>query len=230
MIPLGDEKLDALISSMALPADPTVLDINCDKGELLIRVLESYGGSGQGVTPNPLFLSGARAEAATRLRMGQIEWLTGEAYELEIEQLSYDAVMCLRDQPYGGTRETLAKLWAFVPSGGVVVYGDYYWRQENPPYDYLEAIGCGPETYLTHQGLFDAALAETFTPLYSVSASREEFDHLEWTSVRSVERYVRANPFDDEARAMKERIRGWRDAYTKWGRDHLGYAAMLLLK
>ena len=39
--------------------------------------------------------------------------------------------------------------------------------------------------------------------------------------------HVRANPHDPDAQAMLERIRPWREAYLRWGRDTLGFGLYL---
>ena len=47
---------------------------------------------------------------------------------------------------------------------------------------------------------------------------------------RLVERYARNNPDDPDCPAMVTRIRRWRDAYLRWGRDTLGFGLYLFQK
>ena len=44
---------------------------------------------------------------------------------------------------------------------------------------------------------------------------------------RSIERYAGEQPDDPDVPAMLKRIRRWRDAYLRWGRDTLGFAVYL---
>ena len=47
---------------------------------------------------------------------------------------------------------------------------------------------------------------------------------------RSVERYAREQPDDPDVGTMLDRARRWRDAYLRWGRDALGFAAYLFYR
>ena len=64
----------------------------------------------------------------------------------------------------------------------------------------------------------------------SVTASVDEWDEYEWKYCRSVERYARERPEDADVPQMLERIRRWRDAYLRFGRDTLGFAIYLFYR
>lgn len=58
--------------------------------------------------------------------------------------------------------------------------------------------------------------------------SLEEWDAYEDQYSRNVEDYVRANPRDPDAESIPPRIRSWREAFLRWGRDTLGFGLYLL--
>jgi hypothetical protein len=66
--------------------------------------------------------------------------------------------------------------------------------------------------------------------MHATTASLDEWDEYEWKYSRAIERYLREQPDDPDAKAMRERSRRWRDAYLKWGRDVLGFAVYLFYR
>ena len=64
----------------------------------------------------------------------------------------------------------------------------------------------------------------------AVTASVDECDEYQWTYSRSIDRYAREQPDDPDVPVMLERSRKLRDAYLRWGRDTLGFAAYLFYR
>lgn len=227
--PIGAAKLDRAIDLLELPAEPQVLDLAATNGEVLIRILEQYGGSARAVEQNPIYLARLHAEAATRVPDSPIELVDADPYELDLPNDAHDLVVCIDAAPFGDLPETIRRTWALVRSGGVVLLGQRFWVREPHP-DYLELLGVGPDTYCTHADLVALAVSEGFTPLYAVTSSVDEMDHHEGMAIRAIERFLRASPGDTHAAAFRERVRRWRDGYLKWGRDTLAFGLYVLLK
>jgi SAM-dependent methyltransferase len=230
LCPMPRSRVEYLVEAMALKRDARVLDLAAGKGELFIRILERYGCSGDAVEPSPLFQAAMRAEVRNRLEPDRVKLIEQEPFELEFEPESYDAVVCLASRPFGDLRETFARSWAMVRTGGLLLLGEWHWNDSELEYDYLEALGCSEDTYLTHDDLIALAAREDFTPMYAGTASRQDIDHYEGQTMLAVERWLRANPGDPIAPAVRERARKWRDAYLKWGRYELGFGMYLFLK
>ena len=228
--PLSQSKLDYVVDLLGLRADARVLDLAAGKGELFIRVLERYGCAGEAIDPSPLFQAAMRAEASSRLEEGRATLIEADPYEVEVEPDRYDLVMCLGAHPYGNLSETMTRAWALVRSGGMFLFADWHWLASEPSADYIDFLGCGVDTYETHEGLVALGQKEAFTPMYLTTASRDEIDHYESQANWSIERWLRANPGDARALAVRERSRKWRDAYLQWGRRDLGYGLYLFLK
>lgn len=231
LCPLSPEKLDIVLELLALKQGARVLDLAAGKGELFLRVLERYGDStGDAIEPSPLFQAYMRAEAGHRLDDGRARLIEAEAYEFEVESESYDLIICMANRPYGDLRETFARCWAMVRTGGQLLLGEYHWTDDEPEPDYIDFLGCGPDSYSTHDGVVQLGVKEDFTPLYQATATRDEIDHYESLGTLSAERWLRSNPGDQYAGPIRERARAWRDAYLKWGRFELGFGVYLFLK
>lgn len=230
LCPMTRSRIEYVVESMALKPDARVLDLAAGKGELFIRILERFGCGGDAIEPSPLFQAAMRAEVANRLDPEKVKLIEQEPFELEFEPESFDAVVCLASRPFGDLRETFARSWAMVRTGGLLLLGEWHWNDSELDYDYLESLGCSEETYLTHDDLIALAVKEDFTPMYAGTASRQDIDHYESQTMLAVERWLRANPGDPFAAAIRERARKWRDAYLKWGRYELGFGLYLFLK
>jgi hypothetical protein len=130
---------------------------------------------------------------------------------------------------YGNYHAALRGLTRLVRDGGQLLVGEGYWRRPPDP-AYLNFLGAGTDNYLDHAGNIAVGVEEGLTPLYACVSSQDDWDHYEGLYGRAVERYVRAHPDDADAEEMRQRIRQWRDAYYRWGRDTLGFGLYLFQK
>jgi ubiquinone/menaquinone biosynthesis C-methylase UbiE len=230
LCPLSRHKIDTVIELLALRPGAKVLDLAAGKGELFLRVLERYQAGGDAIEPSPLYQAQLRAEVAGRVPPESVRLIEGEAYELEVDNESYDLIICLANRPYGDLRETFARAWAMVRTGGQLLVGEWHWSDDEPNPDYIDFLGCGEDAYCTHDQIVTLGVKEDFTPIYQTTATRDEIDHYEGLSTLAAERWLRGNPGDPHASAVRERSRKWRDAYLKWGRYELGFGLYLFLK
>ena len=91
----------------------------------------------------------------------------------------------------------------------------------------LAALGAKPSEFTSHAGNVAAGIEEGLVPLYSRVSSDDEWDHYEGLYARAVERHLAAHPGDPDHTAMRDKIRGWREAYLEWGRETLGFGYYL---
>jgi hypothetical protein len=230
LFPLPKTKLDTVIELLGLDGNARVLDLAAGKGEQFLRILERYRCRGDAVEPSPLYQAFMRAEVAQRLQPEQARLIESEAYEFEVESESYDLILCFANRPFGDLRETFARAWAMVHTGGQLLLGEYHWMDDEPDPDYIDFLGCGEDAFSTHEDVVALGVKEDFTPTYQTTATRDEIDHYESLSTLAAERWLRGNPGDAHAAAVRERARKWRDAYLKWGRYELGFGLYLVLK
>ena len=228
--PISAWKLDHMISLLDLPPGARVLDVGCGKADLLMRVAERWGAHAVGVDSNGEFLAEARAHAFDRGIAGSLELHEMEMSKFDAAPASFDAVCCVgAAHAFGDQAKALKALAALLEPGGKLILGDGYWKKK-PEAAYLKVLGAKADEMTEHDGNVAAIVKAKLVPLYSVAANQDEFDHYEGMYARAVEMHLREKPDDPDAEAMAERIRKWRDAYFKWGRETLGFGMYLALK
>jgi hypothetical protein len=126
----------------------------------------------------------------------------------------------------GGVAAICATLAQWTRPGGHVLIGDGFWARVPAP-EYLAHLEATVDEFRDHRGNVRAGVDAGLIPLHAVVASPDEWDDYEWKYSRSIERYAVEQPADPDVPAMLERIRRWRDAYLRWGRDTLGFGIYL---
>lgn len=228
--PISIEKLEHLFALLDLPAEARVVDIGCGKAEMLLRLIGRFGCTAIGVDTNPHFLAEARGRAFDQGVSGQLELLEGDVTKMKLATEAFDAALCVgATHAYGDLAACLKGLRALVRPGGKIIVGEGLWIQK-PDLAYLKALGAKLTDYTDHAGNVAAGIAEKLVYLYSAVADQDDFDHYEGLYNRAVETWCLENPRDPDVAAARERIRGWREAYLKWGRDTLGFGVYLFQK
>ena len=126
-----------------------------------------------------------------------------------------------------GSPAQLSSLAGLVRPGGLVLYGDGYWRRE-PTREYLEALGASRDELEDYAGAIRRATDLGLTPLYAVTASVDDFDRYEWSWSLNGERYAAENPDEPGVGDFLDWIRAGRRRYVELGgRDTLGFGLFL---
>jgi SAM-dependent methyltransferase len=209
--PIGEAKIERLLG--LLPPLRTVLDVGAGKGELLKRLrasgvaLELH----EDVAPKP---------------RGRLQVVIGDAKRYEPGR-TFDAGFCIAaTHALGGYLPTLKKLSRWVKPGGFIAVGEGYWLKR-PARGYLKVLEATSRDYGTHEQNIARAEALGLTAWWSATASADEWDEYEWSYSGSIERFAVEHPRDPDVAAMVRRIRAWRRARLKWGRDTLGFGLYL---
>jgi len=228
--PISLEKLDRVLGLLDLAPGARVLDVGCGKGEMLIRLIERFEVRGVGVDLNAEFLDEARARAAARVPAADLTLLETPFEEFDHAPGSFDAALCVGStHACGGYAKALRALARAVRPGGPLVVGEGYWKRDPDP-GYLSVLGAARDEMSDHAGNVAAGIEQGLTPLYSVTGSDDDWDHYEGLYARAIERFAAEHPDDPDCDAMLTRIRRWRDAYLRWGRDTLGFGFYLFRK
>lgn len=225
--PISTTKADRVLGLIDLGPDDLVLDAGCGKGEMLIRLLERTGARGVGVDMHPGSLAEASRRAAGRVPPASIAWIESRLADYAITPGAFAAALCIGStHAFGDARATLLALRRAVRPGGTILIGEGYWRRE-PPEGYLRALDARREEFTDHAGNAELGESLGLITLYTCASSHDEWDHYEGLYARAVERFTVANPDDPDAEAMTDRIRAWKAAYLRWGRDTLGFGLYL---
>lgn len=231
--PISDEGVDDLIAAMDLAPGARVLDIACGAGELLVRLAERCGASGIGVDVMGEALDRARAKAAARVPEAGLAFVRadGAAFEPEGGE-TFDAV-CLVGASWiwKGYLGTLRALVRWLKPGGVMLFGEPYWRVHPPPAEYCEADGgFTAESFTTLDGIREAAAGEGLRIVYMLGSTERDWDRYEMLQARAADRWMRSNPDHPDLAALREATDRDRWLYLRWGRHALGFAQFVLRK
>ena len=225
--PMPIAKMELVIDLLDLPAGGRVADFGAGKAELSIRLIERYGVQVTAIERASAFVEEARQRAAGRVPATALMLHEGDAAAVRIEPGSLDLAVCIgATEVHGGYAATLAALRSLVRPGGRVLVGEGYWKREPPP-EYLVAIGAAAEEFASHADNVAAGVALDLLPAHAVTASEDDWDDYEWRHALAVERWASAHPDDPDKETLLARIRSWRDAYLRWGRDALGFGLYL---
>ncbi len=222
--------METLFSLLDLSAGASVVDIGTGNAEVLIRLVELYDVKAVGVERSPVALQAAREQIVARVPHQSIELRDVDASTLQLSKEQFDVAVCIgASEVFGGYAGTLQTLAQSVRSGGQIVVGELYWKQEPTP-DYLTTLGILSEEYTTHANNVAIGVEQGLIPLFALVTNDDEWDQYEWWRIRAIERYAQEQPDDPDVPTLVERIRWWRDMYLRWGRDTLGFALYLFRK
>jgi SAM-dependent methyltransferase len=228
--PLSSEKVDRVLGLLELSPGQRVLDVGCGKAEMLVRLVTRFGARAVGVDINERFLDEANAKAAVKVPRQSLELLHASIHSIPVAPESFDVALCVGStHAYGSYRAALSALQRAVGPGGRILLGEGYWKREPDP-EYLAALDATRDDFTDHAGNVSAGLDAGLISLYSCVSSEDEWDHYEGLYARAIERYAIANPDDPDRAEMLERIRRWRAAYLRWGRETLGFGLYLFAK
>lgn len=225
--PIGAETMERVMGMLDLPPGARIFEAGCGKGELLVRLAERFGCAAVGVDVNPAFLRAAREKGRTRAPQADLRFLEMKALEFTAEPQSFDLAVAIgASHAYGDYLRTLTALGGLVGPGGWVLVGEGYWKRPPDP-GYLAALGASADELCGHEENVTRVAAMGFVPAFTTVSGDAEWDAYEGLYHRTVEAYVAAHPEDPDAPAMADRIRRWREAYLRWGRDTLGFGLYL---
>jgi len=159
MNPLAEEDVEEMIEALELEPGAHVLDLGCGKAEILLRIVERYPDvRATGLDNSPAVLAEARRQAEARVPESKVVLLEEDVREYAPEPGAFDLVVSTGGVSFrGGVGGTLAVLSGYVASGGKLLFGEGYWREE-PTAEYLVALGAAREELKDYEGTIEAAV------------------------------------------------------------------------
>jgi SAM-dependent methyltransferase len=212
MNPISPAKLDQVIALLDLAPRSRVVDLGCGKGDLLARISARYDVDAVGIDRDAQLL--AEVPPGINVIVADIEvWNRGRG--------AFDLVASV------GSPARLASIAQLVRPGGLVLYGEGYWRRE-PSTGYLAALEAERDDLADYAGTLGRGEELGLTPEYAVAASVDDFDRYEWSWSRNGERYAAAHPDEEGVAEFLDWIRAGRRRYTELGgRETLGFGLFL---
>ncbi|MCD7034246.1 class I SAM-dependent methyltransferase [Metabacillus sp. GX 13764] len=229
--PISQDKWKRVIELLSLKKDDRILDIGAGRGEMLLKILERYGSRCLAVEQYKGFTDLMKARSENFGLSDRLTILNEDAAKTvkELNQ-EFQAAICIgSSHALGNYQKTIEILKGIVVEGGFILMGEIYWRKK-PDAEYLDFFGGEEGDVLSHAGNIFAAEEHGLTPLWSATASEDDWDCYEWLYSKSIEDYCYHNPDDPDCAEMLERIRSWREMYLKYGRETLGFGLYLFRK
>jgi ubiquinone/menaquinone biosynthesis C-methylase UbiE len=135
MNPVDETRLERLYDLLDLKPNDGVIDIGCGKGEMLIRLVETYRIKGVGVDKSPYCVREAEKRKRQRVPHADLKFLEmdGARYKPESGESS-DLAMCIgATWIYGGYRNTVKAPAGMTRPSGLVMVGEPFWRTKPAP-------------------------------------------------------------------------------------------------
>lgn len=226
--PLTDEKLALLGEVARLRPGMRLLDLGCGKGEMLCRWAADHGIEGVGVDISEVFLDAAHRRAAELGVAGRVRFERGDAGAYRAEPGSFDVVSCLGATWIGGgVQGTIALMLPPLKPDGILLVGEPYWV-DGPPAGAYEALGFGPDDFVSLAGTFDRFEASGMEVLEMVLADPGSWDRYVASQWWTLSDWIRANPDDPDVAGVREFLERCRRSHVEYGRRHLGWGVFVL--
>jgi SAM-dependent methyltransferase len=228
--PISTGKIEQMLDLLPLDGASRVLDLGCGRAELALRIIERFGSTVIAVDRSALMLDAARERAQWTGALNKLHLDDSDIRSFKADPETFHLCVMLGAGGIGGGMPGIChQLKVWTRGGGYILVGEGYWQRQPHP-DYVAFLGGSDTQYLDHRGNVQAGIDAGLIPMHAATASPDEWDEYEWKYSRSIERYAGEQPEDPEVPAMLERIRRWRDAYLRWGRDTLGFALYLFYR
>ena len=226
--PFTEQKLDLLGRICRLRPGDRQLDLACGKGELLCRWAAHHGITGVGVDLSEVFLAAARARADELGVADRVRFEHSDAAAYDAGRDAFDVVSCLGATWIGGgLAGTIELMRRPLRDGGLLLVGEPYWHAETPA-SVLQALGIGPDEFTTLPGTLDRFTAAGLELLEMVLADGDSWDRYAAAQWWTVSDWLRANPDDPDAPAMREFLDREPRNHLAYIRDHLGWGVFVL--
>ena len=228
--PTSDRKLAELVELLDLAPDARLLDIASGKATFLIRAAQRWNARGVGVDISPQFSAEARQRVADAGTSDRIDLIEQSGAEYRAEPETFDVTSCLgASWIWDGYSNTLDALAKWTRPGGLVISGEPYWKMPADP-RYCNENGITPETFGTHERNAQLGIQKGLGLLQTIVSTEDDWDRYQGYQWRSIERYARAHPEDEDSADMLRLSRTYRDSYLRWERDGLGWAIYIFMK
>ncbi|MBB3263996.1 SAM-dependent methyltransferase [Azospirillum sp. OGB3] len=229
--PITPEKLATLGAALRLEAGTRVLDLGSGSGEMLCSWARDHGIVGTGIDMSQLFTAQAKLRAVELGVADRVEFIHGDAAGYVSDEKARVAACVGATWIGGGVAGTIALLERSLCDGGITLIGEPFWRRL-PPTDEV-AKGCLANAISDFMMLPD--LLASFRRLgcdvvEMVLADQDGWDRYEAAKWLTMRRWLDANPDDELAPDVRDKLTSEPERYATYTRDCLGWGVFALMK
>lgn len=229
--PITPEKLATLGAALRLEAGTRVLDLGSGSGEMLCSWARDHGIVGTGIDMSELFTAQAKRRAVELGVADRLEFIHGDAAGYVSDEKAGVAACVGATWIGGGVAGTVALLERSLRDGGIILIGEPFWRRL-PPTDEV-AKGCLANAISDFHTLPD--LLASFRQLgcdvvEMMLADQDGWDRYEAAKWLTMRRWLDANPNDELAPDVRDKLTSEPERYATYTRDCLGWGVFALMK
>ena len=224
--PLSGARADSIATTLARADPRSVLDIGCGWAELLLRILSASDGTeGVGFDTDGVVLERARRNACARGLDDRVRFVEGAAPS---EAAPVDLVLCVGSHHvYGDQTQALQVLHRLTKPGGRVLFGATFWEAA-PTRKQTSDPGIESDALTDLEGLVDLATNAGFRPLWTQTASRDEWESFESGYLADWEEWLHLHGDHPAATEIRQKADSHRKGWLGGYRNVLGFAYLTL--
>ncbi len=228
--PFTPEKLATLGAALRLEPGARVLDLGSGSGEMLCTWARDYGITGMGIDMSQLFTEQAKLRAEELEVVDRVEFIHGDAAGYVASE-KVDVAGCLGATWIGGgvagTIELLAKS---LRSKGIILIGEPYWLRLPPTEEVAkECLAHSMSDFLLLPELLASFGEFGYDVVEMVLADQEGWDRYEAAKWLTMRRWLEANPHDELAKEVRDKLTLEPKRYAAYTREYLGWGVFALM-
>jgi SAM-dependent methyltransferase len=228
--PFTPEKLAALGEALRLEKGARVLDLGSGSGEMLCTWARDYGIIGTGIDMSQLFTEKAKLRAEELGVANQVQFIHGDAAGYVSEE-KVDVAACVGASWIGGgVAGTIDLLARSLRAGGMILFGEPFWRQLPPTEEVArECHANSISDFLMLPELLASFGSLGYDVVEMVLADQDDWDRYEAAKWLTMRRWLEANPEDELAREIREKLTTEPARYAAYTREYLGWGVFVLM-
>ncbi len=229
--PFTPEKFATLGVALRMEKGTRVLDLGSGSGEMLCTWARDYGVIGTGVDMSQLFTEQAKLRAEELGVADQVEFIHGDAVGYVSDEKVGVAACVGASWIGGGVAGTIELLARSLLTGGIILIGEPYWRQLPPTEDVArECHANSISDFLTLPERLASFGPLGYDVVEMVLADQDGWDRYvaaQWLTMR---RWLEANPGDELAQEVRDKLTTEPERYAVYTREYLGWGVFALMK
>jgi SAM-dependent methyltransferase len=224
--PFTSDKLAALGQALHLEPGTRVLDLASGSGEMLCTWARDHLVTGTGVDISTVFTERARVRAAELGVADQVTFVHSDASNFVADK-AVDLAACVGATWIGGgVAGTVELLSKSLRTGGLMLIGEPYWRQEVP----AKACGAsGKDDFLLLPELIEQFGDLGFDVVEMVLADQDSWDRYQAAQWLNLRRWLDENPDDELAPEVRAELTTEPARYARYQREYLGWGVFALM-
>ncbi|MEO3749363.1 methyltransferase domain-containing protein [Streptomyces sp. B6B3] len=228
--PLTGEKLATLGKALQLAPGTRVLDLASGSGEMLCTWAHAHRIVGTGVDISTQFTARARARAVELDVADRVDFIHADASG-HVADEPVDLAACIGATWIGdGVVGTIELLRRSLRSGGMLLIGEPFWRQDPPDQDAVEAChATSRDDFRPLPELLEQFGELGYDVVEMVLADQDSWDRYRAAQWLNVRRWLDRNPTDELAPELRAELASGPVNYARYEREYLGWGVFALM-